>query len=308
MIAMWDESFGEQDPEIPAALLQGRAGEAFERMHAILDRVWFSCARVLRPGGLACINIGDATRTIGEDFRLYTNHSRVTATFESVGLSSLPPVIWRKSTNAPNKFMGSGMFPAGAYVTLEHEYLLVFRKGRKRTFSGSDLGRRRRSAYFWEERNSWFSDLWQLNGTRQLTAGGSVRARSGAFPLEIALRLVLMYSAEGDIVLDPFTGTGTTQFAALSTGRSSIGIDRDPGILEAARRTLRSAASTANAVTERRIAAHRAFEIETERAGKPLGYWNEHHGFRVKTRQETAIALRTVTSIREDGGVVYACY
>ena len=63
----------------------------------------------------------------------------------SLGFSALPAIIWRKQTNAPNKFMGSGMLPAGAYVTLEHEYILIFRKGAKREFSSpADKANRRR--------------------------------------------------------------------------------------------------------------------------------------------------------------------
>ena len=106
-------------------------------MHCLLDTVWRECARVVRPGGFVCVNIGDATRKVGDNFRLYTNHSRVTLTLESAGLQSLPLVLWRKQTTAPNKFMGSDMLPSGAYVTLEHEYILVFRKGDKRVFAGA---------------------------------------------------------------------------------------------------------------------------------------------------------------------------
>ena len=69
----------------------------------------------------------------------------------------MPAILWRKPTNAPNKFMGSGMLPPNAYVTLEHEYILMFRWGAKREFSQEEQKRsRRESAYFWEERNGWF--------------------------------------------------------------------------------------------------------------------------------------------------------
>ncbi len=68
---------------------------------------------------------------------------------QKIGLFALPVILWRKQTNAPNKFMGSGMMPPGAYVTLEHEYVLILRKGNKRIFK-SDENRqlRRESAYF----------------------------------------------------------------------------------------------------------------------------------------------------------------
>ena len=102
---------------------------AFELMHAELDKVWDECFRVLKSGGFLCINIGEATRTVGNEFRLYNNSSRIVSHCTGLGMVNLPNILWRKQTNAPNKFMGSGMLPCGAYVTLEHEWILIFRKG-----------------------------------------------------------------------------------------------------------------------------------------------------------------------------------
>ena len=120
MIEMWDEIMGSQNPEITKALKKEDGSLAFELMHQELDKVWEEVYRVLTPGGFACINIGDATRTINDEFALYPNHSRILSAFLKLGATNLPNIIWRKQTNAPNKFMGSGMLPSGAYVTLEH--------------------------------------------------------------------------------------------------------------------------------------------------------------------------------------------
>ncbi len=97
-------------------------------MHDILNRAWEECHRVLSDNGFVCINIGDATRTLGKEFRLFPNHAAIIDFFLKKGCCALPDIHWRKPTNAPNKFMGSGMYPAGAYVTYEHEYILIFRK------------------------------------------------------------------------------------------------------------------------------------------------------------------------------------
>ena len=113
----------------------GNGRVAFALMHELLDAVWLECNRVVKPGGIACVNIGDATRTLDGDFQLYSNHSRILSSFLGQGFAALPDILWRKQTNAPNKFMGSGMLPVGAYVTYEHEYILVLRKGRRRTFT-----------------------------------------------------------------------------------------------------------------------------------------------------------------------------
>lgn len=131
MIEMWDEMFARQSSSVEKALAKGNGTNAFELMHQVLDPVWKEVYRVLKFGGFACVNIGDATRTINGNFVLYPNHMRILKAALELGFSALPCILWRKQTNAPNKFMGSGMLPAGAYVTLEHEYILILRKGPK---------------------------------------------------------------------------------------------------------------------------------------------------------------------------------
>ena len=212
MIEMWDEVFSKQNVKIGEALNQKDGPSAFELMHKELDLVWDEVSRVLKRGGIACINIGDATRTIDDHFALYTNHSRIHTYMQQIGFSALPIILWRKQTNAPNKFMGSGMMPPGAYVTLEHEYVLILRKGNKKAFKTEDEKEQRRaSSFFWEERNIWFSDVWtDLKGTSQNLFDNKVRGRSAAYPIELPYRLITMFSVKGDNVLDPFLGIGTT--------------------------------------------------------------------------------------------------
>src|SRR4030067_1703027 len=234
MIAMWDDIFSKQNPAIGEMLKQHDGCGAFELMNKELDKVWLQVYRVLKEGGFACINIGDATRAISGEFKQYPNHSRILKCCLKLGFSPLPEILWRKQTNAPNKFMGSGMLPAGAYVTLEHEYILVLRKGNKRQFNNKDdKACRQKIAFFWEERNVWFSDIWEdLKGTRQNNIDKEIRERSGAYPFELAYRLINMFSLREDTVLDPFLGTGTTTLAAMATGRNSIGYEIDPNFKE----------------------------------------------------------------------------
>ena len=166
MIEMWDDILSSQNTRIKESL-SSNTQEAFELMHQVLDTIWTECYRVLKDGAYICINIGDATRTINGDFALYNNYSRIVQYCLELGLKALPSIIWKKQTNAPNKFMGSGMLPNGAYVTQEHEHILIFRKGEKRNYNKEDDKKRRReSAFFWEERNVWFSDIWDFKGAR----------------------------------------------------------------------------------------------------------------------------------------------
>lgn len=307
MIEMWDESFGALNDQTARALEAGDGQAAFELMHQELDRVWSECERVLRPGGFLCINIGDATRKVKDNFQLYSNHSRIVEYCVSKGFQSLPHVLWRKQTNAPNKFMGSGMLPSGAYVTLEHEYVLVFRKGNKRAFTKDDSARRRMSAFFWEERNQWFSDLWDLKGVRQLLPANEARNRSAAYPLELAHRIVCMYSLQGDTVLDPFLGTGTTTAAAILNARNSVGFEVLTGFAPLIRETVKTAGKLTNQLVAGRLQAHKTFVEEFEsRRGKPLGYTNENHSFRVMTRQETDLQLPKLDKLWEEPAGKYA--
>lgn len=299
MIEMWDESFAAQDGAIAHALKMADANGMFTGMHCVLDNVWQQVARLVRPGGFVCINIGDATRTIDGIFRLYPNHSRIITFFLQHGFQNLPNIIWRKPTNAPNKFMGSGMLPAGAYVTLEHEYILVFRKGGKRVFkSDADKQRRAESAFFWEERNQWFSDCWEFRGTGQKLTDGLVRERSGAYPFELPYRLINMLSLKGDTVLDPFLGTGTTLLAALTANRNSIGCEFEPDFAETIHKLVNADRIPAvNRIIENRLTAHRAF-VET-RLGQDYEFkhTNRHFQFPVMTSQETQLVLEYAAQI-----------
>lgn len=299
MIEMWDEIFSKQNPSIGKALSQQNGNEAFELMNKELDKVWKEVYRVLKDGGFACINIGNATRKIGDEFKLYSNHSRILEYCIDLGFSSLPEILWRKQTNAPNKFMGSGMLPAGAYVTLEHEHIMVLRKGNKRNFKTQEEKlRRQKSAFFWEERNLWFSDIWEdLKGTKQNNIDKQIRERSGAYPFELAYRLINMLSLKEDTVLDPFLGTGTTTMAAMATGRNSIGFEIDPNFAEHLSSHFKGIVDFSNELIEGRIKAHLEFTRQCIKIKGALGYASKVYGFPVMTSQETEIEFSELKKI-----------
>jgi len=309
MIEMWDDIMANINPAIGDDLRQGDGSAAFERMHQLLDTVWEQTYRVLKPGGFACINIGDATRTIDDQFALYANHSRIISAFLRLGFANMPNILWRKQTNAPNKFMGSGMLPAGAYVTLEHEWILVFRKAGKRVFkSEAEKQLRRESAFFWEERNTWFSDLWDLKGVKQKIANSGSRNRSAAFPFEIPYRLISMYSVKGDVVLDPFLGTGTTMLAAMATERNSLGIDIDGAFLPLIAESINEAAPLPlNQYIRQRIEAHKTFmQLRAlDKKKSPIKHFNETLSLPVMTSQETEIRFHYLDRIQQQTPTCY---
>lgn len=216
MVAIWDDFFAEVE------------AHNYSQMHSYLDQVWAEVERVLVPGGLVCINIGDATRTRDGVFRLYPNHSRIIQAFEKLGLVALPNILWKKPTTKPRykgkgAFLGSGFLPPNAYVTLDMEYILIFRKGGLRSFAPKDP-LRYQSKFTKEERDKWFSQVWSVTGTRQNVEG--LERRIAAFPEEIPRRLIRMFSLVGDLVLDPFLGSGTTLKVALELKRRFVGYEK----------------------------------------------------------------------------------
>jgi len=225
MIPQWDELFA------------AWGATDFEAMHRELDRVWAGCYRALIPGGILAVNVGDAVRSVEGEFRLWPNHARIVAAAESLGFRSLPYILWKKPTNKPNAFLGSGFLPPNAYVTLDCEFILLFRKGSLRKIPAGAPARQA-SRYTRAERDLWFSQIWEGVRGRPQSQGSE---RSGAFPAEIPRRLIRMFSLRGDTILDPFAGTGTTLWEAAKLGRDAIGIEVDrtrARELERARRRL----------------------------------------------------------------------
>ena len=292
MIELWDELFVSLDPAIEGHLAAGRGRAAFEAMHTALDAVWETVSSVLVDGGIACINVGDATRSLDGSFRRYQNHSRITAAFDDRGFEPLPSLLWRKPTNSATKFMGSGMLPPNAYATLEHEHVLVFRNGPAQRAFEPRADRRYEATYFWEERNRWFSDLWtDITGRHQGLVGVDSRDRSAAYPLAIPYRLINMYSVYGDTVFDPFWGTGTTTLAAMVAGRHSVGKELDPAFESTFADRLDRVEPLADRVLADRLGAHEAFVDERRAAGETFEYTADNYEFPVMTNQEVPIRL-----------------
>lgn len=299
MIRMWDELFFFMNPSIKDIIFTNPQ-EAFEAMNQELDKVWTALYSLIKDGGFLIINIGDATRTIQEDFQLFSNHSRIIQKCLELGFKNLPNILWRKQTNAPNKFMGSGMLPPGAYVTLEHEFILIFRKGKKQVFDDIKKPKRRESSYFWEERNLWFSDIWEdVKGTKQFLRNKETRERSAAYPFELVYRLINMYSCKGDTILDPFFGTGTSSLAAMSCERNSIGIELEEFFKKSFFENLDFLKDKLNDYTNNRIQKHYEFIKKRIDSGKEMKHYNHNLQTPVVTKQETDIKLNRIESIRK---------
>jgi DNA modification methylase len=309
MIEMWDDLFSKLAPDIESEFDTGNGRVAFELMHRELDSVWREISRVLVDGGIACINIGDATRKVDESFRVYQNHARIITAFEELGFEPLPDVLWRKPVNSATKFMGSGMIPPNAYVTLEHEYILVFRNGKERRQFEPGSERRYGSAYFWEERNQWFTDVWEdVNGTFQTLTHDGLRERSGAFPFEIPYRLINMYSVYDDTVLDPFWGTGTTTLAAMIAGRNSTGYEIEGEFTQVFDERVDDISEKSREVVEKRLADHTEFVEQQLANGEEFKYEAENYDIPVTTKQEKSLQFYSVSDVESRQNVYVASY
>lgn len=303
MIKMWDSLFSSLNYKIKKALEEEKGREAFDLMHEELDKVWNEVVRVVKLGGIVCINIGDSTRKIGENFQLYPNHVKVSNFFQNNGFIELPSILWRKPTNSPNKFLGSGMLPPNAYVTLEHEYILIFRKGqRKRNITSKSINRYN-SAFFWEERNKWFSDIWNdIRGKSQILKRNdqkNLRERSAAYPLELPHRLINMYSIYKDTILDPFWGTGTTSLAAMFSARNSIGYEINSEFINIFRQNIENIRQLNLELINKRLNQHVNFIKKYQKQNKDISYNSVHYKFPVITKQERDILFYEIKSFNE---------
>jgi len=303
MIQMWDNIFSKLNLKIEDSLNTEKSILAFELMHKELDKTWQESYRTLKNGGIACINIGDATRTINDRFQLFSNHSRILESCTKIGFHCLPEILWRKRTNAPNKFMGSGMLPVGAYVTLEHEHILILRKNNRRHFNYIDEKRMRsESAFFWEERNSWFSDIWEdIRGTNQKKYELETNRRNASFPIDIPYRLINMFSIKGDVVLDPYLGIGTTTMAAMLSERNSIGIEIDKNFKNTIFKRIRDDSMIYNEYVLNRLNKHSDFikKRAGEKGKSSFKYINKKYQFPVMTKQEIDMTFNKIREIKE---------
>jgi site-specific DNA-methyltransferase (adenine-specific) len=212
--------------------------QSYEVFLSELEKVWRHIFRILVPGGrLVCI-VGDvcvARRNFGRHL-VFPLHADICVICRRIGFDNLNPIIWHKISNASyevsngSKFLGKPYEP-NAIIKNDMEFILMQRKPggyRKPTQT-----QRQTSKLTKEEFDRWFQQIWNITGA-------STKHHPAPFPLELAVRLIRMFSFVGDIVLDPFSGSGTTMIAALRTGRNSIGVDIDLEYCKMAARYLKA--------------------------------------------------------------------
>jgi site-specific DNA-methyltransferase (adenine-specific) len=153
-----------------------------------------------------------------------------------VGFDNLQGISWLKVANISleasrsARYLGKPNLPNGI-IKNDVEHIVMLRKPggyRKPTPEMEEASRISARDYA-----KWFASVWSD------VTGASTRDHPAPFPVEIPRRLILMFSFVGDVILDPFVGTGTTMLAAIRTGRHSIGVEVDPDYASIAEKRLR---------------------------------------------------------------------
>lgn len=233
--------------------------EQYEDFLAELDKVWSECKRVLVKGGRICCVVGDVCiprKRVGRHY-IMPLHSDLQVRVRRLGLDCLTPILWHKIANGVTEAEGNGAgfygkpYQPGSIVKNDTEYILFFRKSGK--YRSVDPLRRALSMLTKEEMQGWLRSFWDD------IRGASTRdGHPAPYPVELAERLIKLFSFAGDTILDPFLGTGSTTEAAIVTGRNSIGVEVESTYLRTAHKRANQAAAI-----KRMIGAVRA-EIQAD--------------------------------------------
>ena len=217
----------------------GRLGD-YDLFLAELRMVWERCYDALVPGGrLVCV-VGDvclSRRQNGGRHTVVPLHASIQTQCMEVGFDNLAPIIWHKISNAKTESNRSGTylgkpFEPNGVIKNDIEFILMLRK--PGGYRSPSAAARVLSVISADDHDRLFRQVWSD------VPGASTRNHPAPFPVVLAERLVRMFSFAGDMVLDPFTGTATTQIAARRWGRNSVGIEVEPTYYEMARTRLAS--------------------------------------------------------------------
>lgn len=206
----------------------GRINE-YELFLQELDRVWSECLRVLVPGGRVCCVIGDilVPRKVDGRHRILPLPADIMVRSRSVGFDTLTPILWFKIGNRTNEAGGGSSgyygkpYQPGAIIKNDFEHILMLRKPggyRKTTMLQKSLSMLQRDEM----------DLWQQPFWSDIRGASLRNGHPAPFPVELAERLIRMFSFAGDVVLDPFGGSGSVTAAAIRSGRNSVLVEIEP--------------------------------------------------------------------------------
>jgi len=238
--------------------------EDYEHFLAQLDRVWAECRRVLVGGGRICCVVGDVCipRKKGGRHHVVPLHSDIQVRTRKLGLDSLQPILWHKIANGATEAEGNGAgfygkpYQPGGIIKNDIEYILFLRKGGE--YRTTPPLQKALSMLTRDEMKQWQRSIWT-----DLRGASTRDGHPAPYPVDLAERLIKLFSFAGDTVLDPFAGTASTSLAAIMAGRNSIANEIEPAYLEIARRRI------AKAARQHRLAGATEAEINLDGEHRP---------------------------------------
>ena len=211
----------------------------YERFLAELDKVWSTCYRALVPGGRLVVVVGDVCLSRRKNNGRQTVvplHASIQEHCRQIGFDNLAPIIWHKIANAAYEVEnGGGGFLGKPYepnAVIKNDIKFILMQRKPGGYRQPTVTTRVLSVIPEARHREWFQQIWQG------VTGASTRNHPAPFPVELAERLIRMFSFVGDTVLDPFMGTASTNIAAARCGRNSIGIEVDPHYFQLAHKRI----------------------------------------------------------------------
>ena len=198
--------------------------EHWDNMQSVMDE----CSRVLVPGGIMAINVGDIHNFKGaKDNNTFTQIQLVGHKYQTFlrkrQVYLTDQIVWVKATHAHSRDISkawSDKTPHTGYrIIISHDPVYIFRKKGERQAPPEEVALK--SFVSKDEWSQWASGVWMIDRVRKMEGHPAI------FPDELVRRLVLMFSFEEDIVLDPFLGSGTTLKVARDLNRQGIGYERE---------------------------------------------------------------------------------
>lgn len=190
----------------------------------LLGRVWAETYRVLAPGGRACVNVANLGRK-----PYIPLHGYIIEQMLEIGYRMRGEIIWNKAaSSSPSTAWGSWRSASNPVLRDVHEYILVFSKGAlRREAKGKE------STITRQDFLEWTKSVWSFPAVSAKKVG-----HPAPFPLELPHRLIQLYTFKGDVVLDPFAGSGTTCLAAAQDERHYVGYEVSAAYLALAQERL----------------------------------------------------------------------
>lgn len=243
--------------------------DSYESYINHLNLVWNECFRVLHKGCRLCVNIGDqfARSVYYGRYKVIPIRTEIIKFCETIGMDYMGAIIWQKvtttNTTGGATIMGSFPYPRNGILKIDYEFILIFKKlGNPPKVSHENKVKSKLNI---EEWNEFFSGHWNFPGEKQ-------DHHLAMFPAELPTRLIKMFSFVGDVVLDPFLGSGTTSLAAKNLNRNSIGYEINESYLPIFKKKIGFNEFSIFEDSEFEIKKSLASEIDFEKEIKNLPY------------------------------------